>query len=62
MSIRRGEQEEDRRKEGKEGGGRLNLCQKGFTEATNICGRVEASGTRRKKKNAADFGVSESLF
>lgn len=61
MSIRRGEQEEDRRKEGR-GGGCLDLCQKGFTEATNICGHVEASGTGRKKKNAADFGVSESLF
>lgn len=44
------------------GGGCLDLCQKGFTEATNICGHVEASGTGRKKKNAADFGVSESLF
>lgn len=31
-------------------GGRLDSCQKGFTEATSICGHVEASGGRRKKK------------
>lgn len=57
--------EENRRRIGGRrggGGGCLDLCQKGFTQATNICGHVEASGTGRKKKNAADFGVSESLF
>lgn len=33
-----------------EKGGRLDSCQKGFTEATSICGHVEAGGTRKKKK------------
>lgn len=38
-------------------GGRLDYCQKGFTEATSICGHVEASGTGRKRK-CRRFGVS----
>lgn len=39
---------------GEERGGRLDSCQKGFTEATSICGHVEASDIRRKR-NAADL-------
>lgn len=37
------------------GGVRLDACQRGFTEATSICGHVEASNTRRKKENATDL-------